>query len=218
MSKLNPLCKLCGTPCRNRFCSRSCSANFNNKKREYSTKSRNKISKSMKGRTYDRGNHSKSCKVFLKTCTICNNQFYTSAKKKANSTCSYECKIEAQVNRRKYRNGVRKLTEYYCQYRKETVWLESSWEVQIAQALDRANIEWFRPSPIRWIDSNGKVRLYFPDFYLPNFALYVDPKNPYCMEQDREKIKAIKDQVFLICGEVTAVLHALSRQTGRKMI
>lgn len=122
------------------------------------------------------------------------------------------------MNKRKYRNGKRSLTEYLCTYNGETVWLESSWEVQVAQALDKANIQWFRPASLKWEDSNGKIRHYYADFYLPNQAIYVDPKNPHCMEQDKEKMAEIKKQVFVVCGEVTAVLHSLSRIVGKKLI
>lgn len=80
------------------------------------------------------------------------------------------------------------------------VLMDSSWEVRLAKSLDEANIEWLRPSPIRY-ELDGVNRKYFPDFYLPEYDLYVDPKNQHAYNVQVRKIKVllenIKNLVFL---------------------
>ncbi len=59
----------------------------------------------------------------------------------------------------------------------------------LAKRLDELNIEWVRPKePIIWIDSKNDNRNYFPDFYLLKYDIYLDPKNPYAFEVQKEKI------------------------------
>ena len=36
---------------------------------------------------------------------------------------------------------------------------------------------------------DGKRRHYFPDFYLPKYDLYLDPKNDYLITKDKVKIQ-----------------------------
>jgi len=67
--------------------------------------------------------------------------------------------------------------------------LQSSYELLCAKILDNLNIKWFRPSYLKYNDKK-----YFPDFYLPNFDIYLDPKNNYKALQDEKKInKVIKE-------------------------
>lgn len=77
-----------------------------------------------------------------------------------------------------------------------TVLLDSSWERLLAVRLDFLEIEWLRPEiPIEWIDKKGKIHNYFPDFYLPNFDLYLDPKNPFAMVQQKDKLQIIRKTI-----------------------
>lgn len=84
--------------------------------------------------------------------------------------------------------------------------LESSWEVKVAEYLDFHEIKWLRPEPLQWRDSLGKDRLYYPDFYVPEWGIYLDPKNPYCMEQDREKMQVMSYQINLVYGPLEVIL------------
>ena len=68
------------------------------------------------------------------------------------------------------------------------VQLDSSWEEALAKRLDSLNVSWIRPEPFKWIDKTGKARNYFPDFYLPEYNLFLDPKNPAAMQQQNEKV------------------------------
>jgi hypothetical protein len=57
--------------------------------------------------------------------------------------------------------------------------LGSSYEVTVAEQLDKNKIEWNRPKFFKYIDPTGKDRTYTPDFYLPQFNVYLDPKNDF---------------------------------------
>ena len=82
------------------------------------------------------------------------------------------------------------------------VQLDSSWEEMLASRLDTLNIDWIRPGPMKWIDSKGRIRNYFPDFYLPEYNIFIDPKNPAAYNQQIEKVTwlktNIKNLVFLL--------------------
>jgi hypothetical protein len=79
----------------------------------------------------------------------------------------------------------RKMIEY------NGVWLDSSWEVTLAKRLDELKIIWTRPAPLPWTDNEGKVRNYFADFYLPEYNLYLDPKNPKAKEVQKKKLEIL---------------------------
>lgn len=67
---------------------------------------------------------------------------------------------------------------------------DSSWEVTIAKLLDSLNISWIRPKDsLKWIDANGKTRKYFPDFYLEDFDVFLDPKNHIVVQRSKDKIE-----------------------------
>ena len=40
-----------------------------------------------------------------------------------------------------------------------------------------------------------KVHNYFPDFYLVDFDVYLDPKNPYAIKAQESKIKCLTKQI-----------------------
>ena len=71
------------------------------------------------------------------------------------------------------------------------VLLDSSWELALAKRLDELKIQWTRPKPLPWADSQGKLHHYFPDFYLPDSNVYLDPKNPAAIESQKEKLGII---------------------------
>ena len=73
--------------------------------------------------------------------------------------------------------------------------LDSSWELVLAKRLDEINVQWNRPTPIQWKDDKGATHHYFPDFYLPDYNLYLDPKNPQAIKTQKEKIKILKQQL-----------------------
>lgn len=73
------------------------------------------------------------------------------------------------------------------------IWLDSSWEYELAKRLDELGIKWERPEPLVWVDKKGNKHNYFPDFYLSDYDLFLDPKNPAAYENQKEKIKILKN-------------------------
>ena len=69
--------------------------------------------------------------------------------------------------------------------------LDSSWELELAKRLDFLNINWIRPKNLKWKDQNGIEHNYFPDFYLIDYDLYLDPKNPAAFINQKEKIEIL---------------------------
>jgi len=76
-----------------------------------------------------------------------------------------------------------------------TVKLDSAWEEALAIRLDNINVSWIRPTAITWVDKQGVAHNYFPDFYLPDYNLYLDPKNPYAVKAQLHKIQCLREQI-----------------------
>jgi len=74
------------------------------------------------------------------------------------------------------------------------VLLDSTWELELARRLDSINVKWTRPAPLKWIDNSGIEHHYFPDFYLPEHNLYLDPKNPHAFKVQKEKLDILLTQ------------------------
>ena len=74
------------------------------------------------------------------------------------------------------------------------VLLDSSWELELAKQLDEIGINWIRPDPLVWIDEDGVNHNYFPDFYLPEYNLYLDPKNPQAVRVQKKKLNQLLTQ------------------------
>lgn len=93
-----------------------------------------------------------------------------------------------------HRRLVRSIREY-IQKDGTIVKLDSSWEEALAIRLDSINVEWIRPRPIKWIDKKSITHNYFPDFYLPNYNVYLDPKNMYAIKAQQSKIDCLIEQI-----------------------
>ena len=96
------------------------------------------------------------------------------------------------ISKRGRESNHRRLKKYRILYK--DIWLDSTWELALAQRLDELGIAWIRPEPLRWVDSDGNNHNYFPDFYLPQFDLYLDPKNPMAIETQKEKLTILMKQ------------------------
>jgi hypothetical protein len=88
-----------------------------------------------------------------------------------------------ESNHRRLRKG---MVEY------NGVMLDSSWELALAKRLDELQIKWERPEPMKWVDKNGDEHNYFADFYLEDYDLYLDPKNPAAYQNQKEKVEVLK--------------------------
>lgn len=101
-------------------------------------------------------------------------------------------KISEAALKSKHRR-LRKSCRSYITKTGEKILLDSRWEELLAIRLDFLGVEWYRPrEPIEWVDASGNTRNYFPDFYLPTFDLYLDPKNPFAVASQKEKLEVIQ--------------------------
>jgi|688.fasta_scaffold01889_79 hypothetical protein len=67
--------------------------------------------------------------------------------------------------------------------------LQSSYELRCSEILNNLNIKWLRPKALKYDNRN-----YFADFYLPEYDIWLDPKNSYKAKQDEEKIAKVIEQ------------------------
>lgn len=143
-------------------------------------------------------------------CVVCNSEFYNINKKV--KTCNILCakkllSIKAKNNPNCGGETNHKRFEY------NGIHMDSSWELEIAQYMDDQNIEWQRTRKIMfwWTDKNGLKRRYYPDFYLPKYDLYLDPKNKYLLKLDEYKLNQVikENNINLIYGHRDLILEKL---------
>lgn len=157
---------------------------------------------------------SKPLKMYKHTCEYkgCQKTFET--RRKNQKYCNYSCAISQRMSskaERKKMSAVAKRTGlggcrnvcswgWYTSPFAGKVYLESSYEYEIARQLDEQGIEWTRPKPLKYQDEKGDTRRYFPDFYLVKANVYLDPKNDYLIPKDSDKIQdvATKHQVSVL--------------------
>lgn len=81
--------------------------------------------------------------------------------------------------------------------------------MKCSELLNELQIAWIRPSALKYDNKN-----YFADFYLPEFDLYLDPKNNYKAKLDQTKIDKVKEQnnvkVFILLEEQLTVEYIKS--------
>ncbi len=195
-----------------RFCSQSCARSFSTKKSKnkkktifcvncnepiiVSLRSTNKlycIECKMKGF----GNQYET-----RICPICNKIFYA-AKGYIKVHCSRKCSSQSESYKEKQRcnafknklgGHTSKKSIYYKTKNNIIVYLQSSYELKVAKVLDKQNIKWIRPKPFIWVDKNNISHRYYPDFYLPDYDIYLDPKNDFLINDHSEKINLVKEQ------------------------
>lgn len=209
-------CPVCSKPLIKKwnriFCSHSCSTKHYNAI-HWTVENKKRQSKIIKHKVNNgeltvpiyKGDATTYYKITFNTCVVCKTVFYTRGWKNTRKTCCKECRTISTINSRKYKCNIKKTTLFYNPYENKKVLLESSWEVRAANLLCKLDITWIRPKPIKWIDANQTHRLYFPDFYLPDYDIYLDPKNPYCMEQDKEKLSIVCKNIKLIYGDIKMI-------------
>lgn len=103
----------------------------------------------------------------------------------------------------------------------------SSYEVSVAKELDINNIKWLKPKhgTFKYKDLNDKVHTYTPDFYLPDYNIYLDPKNDFLINHinptlgysDLDKINWVMQQnnvVILILDKNNLTWENISKIIG----
>ena len=189
-------CKCCQRPLsykeRNKiFCNSSCAATYNNYNRT--------VSKS--GPSTGTGCRSQ---VRFLACAECGKKFvWNDVFKGSKKYCSKECKnahqFESKSTSAKLRNfgGVRPSKRILY----NGTSLGSTYEVQLAKILDKLKINWSK-SPKFNYTVNSITRTYEPDLYLPDYNLFLDPKNDFLIHnvnpvlgfKDMDKIAWVVEQ------------------------
>lgn len=150
-------------------------------------------------------------------CIICDKPFLVPLRCCKPKTCSKVCR-NILSSRQSSANPNCGGETNYRRYRYKGILMDSQWEVDIATWLDERQIEWQRDRKMtfRWIDETGKSRRYHPDFYLPAFDIYLDPKNKYLIEKDRFKIESVMKThgIKIIWGLRDDVINHLQTLSG----
>ena len=75
------------------------------------------------------------------------------------------------------------------------VTMDSTWEVAMAKKLDELTIRWIRNDNMKleYTTIRGRKRRYIPDFYLPDYDLYIEVKG-YWTDAARHKMKDIEER------------------------
>lgn len=177
-----------------RFCSRSCSSS-----RQWSESDKKKKSIAATESHHVQDAAAKRRRVEERTCVVCGAVFEAATYRKK-QTCSRACRNKLSSTLALERQHTRHHSRKDVLYR--GVLLNSSYEEAVAKSLDEQGIEWVRPSPLRWEDSSGLKHYYYPDFYLPAYNVFLDPKNDYLINNvnkwfgitDKEKIGIVSRQ------------------------
>lgn len=195
-----------------KFCSKSCAAKFNNtqrtpamrKKQSINIKLAQSLNPTLKNnfKNYIRPEKTFS-RIQFHQCKECDTYILTKNwQTTVNKFCSSDCRTISHIKSKRHHHGHKKIYKYFNYHLQENVILESSWEFKIAKYLDFLKIIWIRPEPISWQDKNLKSHLYYADFYLPVYDVYLDPKNPYVMTLDKYKMSIIEQKVKIFYGSI----------------
>ena len=191
-------CLVCGEPCKKKFCGHRCAATFTNKQRKdngysVSTATKQKISEAFKEivLAYSKVSSCINCGKFSKgrkkRCAVCQKVYISQiTRENANTRYARGDMFGSFANNKKF--GI------YNSPIAGPVRLDSSYELRVATALDNNNVKWVRPGPLTWVDENNVSHRYFPDFYLVEFNVYLDPKNDFLIKRDSDKIKRVSEQ------------------------
>lgn len=80
--------------------------------------------------------------------------------------------------------------------------LDSSYEVRVAKDLDRNNVAWQRCGQFYYKDDAGVEHHYTPDCYLPDYDVYLDPKNDYLIENGQKGLPFTdKQKIDWVCEQ-----------------
>lgn len=82
--------------------------------------------------------------------------------------------------------------------------LDSTWEVIVAEYLDKHNIIWERPVIGFDYIYEDKSRTYYPDFYLPQYDVYIEVKG-YKRQRDLIKWKVVSNLIVISKKEIAEI-------------
>ncbi len=196
-------CLCCNTDTKNlKFCSRSCSASYNNSQRVLSEETKAKIAKSVKanptGVILDqtkRGQRiSKTPNGIFKICEECGLEYNAGqypSDAKSRKYCSVDC---ANLNKYHPNSTIVHRTMF------ENQQMDSGAELVFCKTLNEYKIKWDKNTTIGFpYTYNEKRGLYYPDFYLPEYDIWVETKGQrYIREGDEARRAAVGKEVILL--------------------
>lgn len=168
-----------------KYCSKSCAAISNNMNREHDGWSQTELQRSIASLTHS---VQRVCRVSF--CVVCGAIIRNTNHRACSKTC--RSVIFSNTAKNNPAMGGNKNNRAFGWYESDIagrVYLESSYEHRVAQELDKHNIQWTRPPHLPY--GNKK---YFPDFYLTEYDVYLDPKNNYLIEKDKYKIEQVIEE------------------------
>lgn len=206
----NPLCE---EMTRAKYCGHPCAASCTNKGRKHSDETKEKISNTIKKCPTGWAKNSSAAKLAAKKSAASIKQRGYQRKREQELILSIcpECKVTfsfKSYNKKKYcsRNCSNKnayhpnsTRVHRCIYNGHK--LDSGAEKLFAVLLDDNNITWTKNTEqfFSFIDSKGKSRKYYPDFYLPDYDFWVEIKGKrYVREDDDLRRAAVGDNIELI--------------------
>jgi len=151
------------------------------------------LNKELKIKQFNSIHKHKNKLSIIKICLYCKKEFIP--KKSEIQSCSIECR-KALASKRAKANPNCGGETHFKRYSYRGVMMDSSWEVNLAKWLDEKQIKWIRDRRIclYWRDKDDDIRRYYPDFYLPDYNCYLEPKNKYLQQKDCFKLNSIKEQ------------------------
>jgi hypothetical protein len=96
--------------------------------------------------------------------------------------------------RRKKRKKLWSKQSKYTKKDGSVVAMDSTWEVAMAKRLDHLKIAWDRREDMKLVyhSKTGRKRNYIPDFYLPEYDIYIEVKG-YWTDAAKYKMKAVQE-------------------------
>jgi hypothetical protein len=83
-------------------------------------------------------------------------------------------------------------------------YLKGSWELSVAKYLDKLGIKWTNKLDGISYEWNNSTHLYFPDFYLTEYDMYIEVKG-YERERDRCKWKVLDNLIVIKKKEIELI-------------
>jgi len=155
------------------YCSRSCAAKINNKKREpHSRETRLKIAKSLQGTKSPFKGIIKVPRIEVKCLNPACRKVFLSEASRIRKFCSNQCAMDVIGGRptspkaARGKAGIRKDIS-------KTIYFYSRWEANIARLFNYSGVKWLHQPRV----FNLSGQNYTPDFYLPDYDIYIEVKN-----------------------------------------
>lgn len=94
--------------------------------------------------------------------------------------------------------------------------MDSGAELAFAQLLDQHGIKWEKNSTrsFPFVDSKGKDRLYYPDFYLPDHDYWVEIKGKRYVREDDQLRLAVVGNIELIMSNAIRLPRCIGPLDG----